>query len=158
LSTSRRSHRRRWRIRNLISIVMSILLKITLGTQLCHHAIHLRNLGLLRLGRGWRSRRLESVMVMQKLESVLHLLSLSPRPLLLNQNIHLALTHRYEKVQELMNGRGRLVPRLSVVASHKPVRPVSQTGHTSLALIRGSSWLILLLSFAFLHHLVIPSR
>jgi hypothetical protein len=31
LSTSRRSHRRRWRIRDLITKVMSILLKITLG-------------------------------------------------------------------------------------------------------------------------------
>jgi hypothetical protein len=31
LSTSRRSHRRRWRVRDLITIVMSILLKITLG-------------------------------------------------------------------------------------------------------------------------------
>jgi hypothetical protein len=31
LSNSRRSHRRRWRVRNLITIVMSILLKITLG-------------------------------------------------------------------------------------------------------------------------------
>jgi hypothetical protein len=30
-STSRRSHRRRWKIRDLITKVMSILLKITLG-------------------------------------------------------------------------------------------------------------------------------
>jgi hypothetical protein len=64
LSTSRRSHRRRWRIRDLISIVMSILLKVTLGAQLCHHAIHRRDLGLLFLRRGWRSRRLKSVVIM----------------------------------------------------------------------------------------------
>jgi hypothetical protein len=32
LSTSRRSHRRRWRIRDLITKVTSILLKIALGS------------------------------------------------------------------------------------------------------------------------------
>jgi hypothetical protein len=86
------------------------------------------------------------------------MLPLSPRPLLLNQHIPLALTHISEKVQELTNGRGWLVPWLAAAASPKPVRPVSQTGQTGLALTRGSSWLILLLSLAFLHHLIIPSR